>query len=564
MAGKDEGQNGDSPEPVVSKGTAGEGIDDLGIPVGDDVTASDAEAKAEKGAAGRSAKNSTSTKRTEATKNSKSNEHAEATDDDARDGDAVAADDGVDEVPFELADDAPSAAELPETGLVSEFVDVNKRQASWLVSNRESSTVLRSPFFLVTGAAIVLGILAAIISGAVGGSDSESGTPSMAMVGVGEQAAMYEQQLGVKITDVEDAEAAEKLVREGKVEAAFIQDPTGQGQPTIIALDEQPEALLEKLAPKTEATLLNEPAVGDEVATPVLWGMAVFALLVVGTLGTALYQNLRLEKRNRITEIIAATIPPRASASGRITGMLSLTAVHLVVAIVVAELGLSITGKTSLAFAMLPGLGWFALTLLLTAWAIYGLLVWASTVTGSRARRTFVSIIGVITVGGFIAPVILGASGMVAKVLSWTPFTSPLGIAGRFFGSAPEWWEGLVAAAIALVLAFIIHSLASGAYVRAVLTGGGRGGKTVKMSKRAKKVSAGSASGQKSGAKDSTASDAKDSDAKDSDAKDSTASDENSDLDSNADSDDTSAKDEQADESTDVTIDDTDETDKKK
>src|SRR5699024_94433 len=80
------------------------------------------------------------------------------------------------------------------------------------------------------------------------------------------------------------------------------------------------------------------------------------------------------------------------------------------------------------------------------------------------------------------------------KILSWTPFTSPLGIAGRFFGGQAEWWEGLVAAGIALVLAVILHALASGAYVRSVLRGGGRAGKKVKMSKRAQK--AGAASGK--------------------------------------------------------------------
>lgn len=404
---------------------------------------------------------------------------------------------GLDEVPFELAEDRPDPEDLPETGLVSEFVDVGRRQASWLVSNRESSTVMRSPFFLITVAVVILGILAAIISGVVRDSQASSGTPSMAMVGVGEQAAMYEQQLQVKITDVPDAQAAEKLVREGKVDAAFIQDPTGQAQPTIIALDKQPTALLEKLAPKTEATLLQTPAVAEDVATPLLWGMVVFSLLVIATLGTALYQNLRLEKRNRITEIIAATIPPRAAASGRVTGMLTLVVIHLIVAAVVLELGLSITGKTGIAFAMLPGLGWFALTLFFTAWTVFALLVWASTLTGDRARKTAVTIIGILTVGGAMASVILGSSGVVGKVLSWTPFTSPLGIAGRYFSGQPEWWEGLVAAAIAAVLALIVHAIAGGAYVRSVLSGGGRGGKTVKMSKRAQKVgvAAGAAKG---------------------------------------------------------------------
>ncbi|WP_434592069.1 ABC transporter permease [Brevibacterium sp. 1718] len=519
MARKDNGANDESPEPLVSKGTAGEGIDDLGVPVDDDViedatTAEEVDSDDEATAAGATTGSAASAKKgTEA-----KDPAAKASD--AKEADESGATAGLDDVPFELAEDTPDPDELPETGLVSEFVDVGNRQAAWLVSNRESTTAMRSPYFLVTAAVIILGVLAAIISGIVADVQKDSGTPTMAMVGVGEQAAMYEQQLGVKITDAKDAPAAEKLVREGKVDAAFIQDPSGQGQPTIIALDKQPDALLEKLAPKTEATLLETPAVDGAVATPLLWGMVALSLLVVATLGTALYQNLRLEKRNRITEIIAATIPPRASASGRVTGMLTLVVVHLVAAAVITELGLSLSGKTSLAFAMLPGLGWFALALLLTAWSVFALLVWASTVVGSKARATFLTIIGVITVAGFFAPVIIGPSGTVAKVLSWTPFTSPLGIAGRSFAGQAEWWEGLVAAGIALVLAVILHALASGAYVRSVLSGGGRGGRTVKMSKRAQKV--GAATSAKGAAKsDSSADDAEDADSDDTDDEDS-------------------------------------------
>lgn len=489
MARKDKGANDESPEPLVSKGTAGDGIDDLGVSLDDNIEVTEDDT-VENGSA------------------EPDEVPAEPDDDTVANGSAE-----PDDVPVELAEDGPDPDELPETGLVSEFVDVGNRQAAWLVSNRESTTAMRSPYFLVTAGVIILGVLAAIITGIVADAQKDSGTPTMAMVGVGEQAQMYEQQLGVKITDAKDASAAEKLVREGKVDAAFIQDPTGQAQPTIIALDEQPEALLEKLAPKTEATLLKTPAVEGTVATPLLWGMVAFALLVIATLGTSLYQNLRLEKRNRITEIIAATVPPRASASGRITGMLSLVIVHIVVAAVIVELGLSLSGKTSLAFAMLPGLGWFALTLLLTAWSVFALLVWASTVVGSKARTTFVSIVGVITVAGFFAPVILGPTGMTAKVLSWTPFTSPLGIAGRFFAGQAEWWEGLIAAGIALLLAVIVHALASGAYVRSVLSGGGRGGRTVKMSKRAQKVGAGSVSAKKDDAEASD--DAKSDDADD-------------------------------------------------
>ncbi|WP_210603558.1 ABC transporter permease [Brevibacterium oceani] len=491
MARKDKGANDEPNEPLVSKGTAGEGIDELGVPIDDDIEVTEDDEVTE-------------------------GDTAEVGAEDSADDGATA---GLDDVPFELAEDTPDPDELPETGLVSEFVDVGNRQAAWLVSNRESTTAMRSPYFLVTAGVIILGVLAAIITGIVADAQKDTGTPSMAMVGVGDQAQMYEQQLGVKITDAKDAEAAEKLVRQGKVDAAFIQDPSGQGQPTIIALDKQPETLLEKLAPKTEATLLKTPAVQADVATPLLWGMVAFALLVVGALGAGLYQNLRLEKRNRITEIIAATIPPRASASGRITGTLTLVTVQIVAAAVVTELGLSLSGKTSLAFSMLPGLGWFALTLLLTAWSVFALLVWASTVVGSKARTTFLTIIGIITVAGFFAPVFIGASGLTAKILSWTPFTSPLGIAGRFFAGQAQWWEGLVAAGIALVLAFILHTLASSAYVRSVLAGGGRAGKTVKMSKRAQKVGAAKSGSAKKASGASAEDDSSDDDSDEADAK---------------------------------------------
>jgi ABC-2 type transport system permease protein len=208
MARKDKGANEESPEPLVSKGTAGEGIDDLGAPIDDehdvieDETGQDS---TDADSAGAAEADSAASAKSESAK-----------------ADATA---GLDDVPFELAEDTPDPDELPETGLVSEFVDVGNRQASWLVSNRESTAALRSPYFLVTAAVIILGVLAAIVTGIVTDAQKDSGTPSMAMVGVGDQAQMYEQQLGVEITDAEDTTEAEKLVREGKVDAAFIQEP---------------------------------------------------------------------------------------------------------------------------------------------------------------------------------------------------------------------------------------------------------------------------------------------------------------------------------------------------
>src|SRR5699024_8901960 len=143
MARKDKGANEESPEPLVSKGTAGEGIDDLGAPIDDehdvieDETGQDA---TDADAADATETDVTASAKSESAKNGP-----------AKNGSAKAdATAGLDDVPFELAEDTPDPDELPETGLVSEFVDVGNRQASWLVSNRESTAALRSPYFLVT------------------------------------------------------------------------------------------------------------------------------------------------------------------------------------------------------------------------------------------------------------------------------------------------------------------------------------------------------------------------------------------------------------------------------
>ena len=184
MARKDNGANDESPEPLVSKGTAGEGIDDLGVPVDDDViedeaTTDEAESDDEATATGATKGSAASAKKKSAAKS------AAAKGSVAKDTDEPDATDGLDDVPFELAEDTPDPDELPETGLVSEFVDVGNRQAAWLVSNRESTTAMRSPYFLVTAAVVILGVLAAIISGIVADVQKDSGTPTMAMVGVG-------------------------------------------------------------------------------------------------------------------------------------------------------------------------------------------------------------------------------------------------------------------------------------------------------------------------------------------------------------------------------------------
>lgn len=396
------------------------------------------------------------------------------------------------DVPFELREEAPAAGREPKTGLVAEFRELSGRQAAWLVSNRETGVVSRSPLFYVTALVIGLAVIAGLIIGVGQKSDPQGGETTLATVGAGDQAAMIEQQLGIKVQDVQSVEEAQKLVREHRVDAAYVSDPTGQGEATLIALNSEPTAVMEKLQPKMNVTYLEQPAVKAEVAVPLAWAMGGLALAAILTLGAALYGNLRTERRNRITEILAATISPRAAAWGRVWGLTVLSLGYLVIAAGVALLGMSIIGETDLAVAMLPGLGWFAGLYLCTVFLSLALFLWAGTLTGKRAARFLLGLTVVLAVAGVLVPMVFAKSAEVLRILSYIPFASTVAMPLRIFANQAQWWEALIAVAIALVAGLIVFAAAAAAYRANLLRGTGRAGKAV-TAKKARKAKAGDA-----------------------------------------------------------------------
>ena len=387
----------------------------------------------------------------------------------------VATIDDDDEVPYELREDRQDPATEPRTGLVSEFRDLTGRQAAWLVSNRETTTASRSPLFYVTALVIGLAVLAGLVIG-LGNADSTSdgSDTAVAVVGIGEQAPLFEQQLGMTVLDAESVEVAQEMVRNGEADAALIPDVTGQGNDTIVALNSEPTAVLDKFAPQMPVTYLEPPAVNTEAAKALGWGLAFLLIASVMTLGALLYSNMRVEKRNRIAEIIAATIPAKSAAWGRVYGLTLLSLGYLAIAVGVLLLGLSIASRTSLAVSMMPGLGWFAGLFLLAHLLFLSLYLWAATAAKRRGRQVGAGLTVILVLGGALAPLFFLNNFEALKWMSWIPFTAPVATPLRYFASQAEWWEGLIALGSVLVAALIAFALASAAYRRNLLRGSGR------------------------------------------------------------------------------------------
>lgn len=391
-----------------------------------------------------------------------------------------------DEVPEELREDRPDPAVVPKTGLVSEFHDLSASQAAYLVAHRETSSVSRSPLFYVTSLLLGVAVIAALIIGfQQSGSGPGEGSDTLAVVGVDqEQSDAFAQQIGLPVVAVEDQAAGEAMLRSGEAGAVYVLDPTGMQPASLLALNRDPEAILDKLNQPVPVDYLDQPAVAPVLGDPVAWGLGIVVALAGLTLGAALYQNLRTEKRNRLAEVIASTIPARSSAWGRVYGLTLLSLTFTLIAAGVLLVGLSIGQQTTIAMALIPVLGWFALIALMTVFIVLAAHLWVATSASRRVRRIGYAAVVLLTIAGVLAPLVLRAQSAVLLWLSYTPFTAPVAMPMRYLAGQAEWWEGLASAGASAVVGVIVFWLASAAYQRTMLRGAGRSGRKASISAR--------------------------------------------------------------------------------
>lgn len=414
---------------------------------------------------------------------------ADAQDDDEPAGDAGSG--GIDDgIPFELKEDLPDPEDEPKTGLVSELRELTFNQAAWLVSNRETGAAARSPLYLIPTLLIILGVMAGLAIGIARDQGAgDAGDSTLAVVGISDEAqiAQFEQAYGFSVLAVESPEAAEQAVRAGDADAALLPDTTGMGAPQIIALNEEPTAILEAINPPQEVIYLETPAIGEPLSTAFAWGLALLLVLSATGLGTAMFANLLVERRNRIGEVLAAAVPPRAAAWGRVYGATALSLSHLAIGYVLLVLGLSIAGRTEIVMAALPTLGWFAALFALTVFLYVSLLLASAAAVGQRARKIGYGIVTGLLVLASLAPLLLERFTDVLYWPSFAPLTSPVAMSLRLMGGSAEWWEPLIAVGVTLVVGIIAYLIGQRGYLANMLRGAGRGGR-VAVAKRDRKA----------------------------------------------------------------------------
>jgi ABC-2 type transport system permease protein len=189
------------------------------------------------------------------------------------------------------------------------------------------------------------------------------------------------------------------------------------------------------------------------------------------TFGMAIAASILEEKQNRVVEIIATSIPVGQLLTGKLVANMVLAFSQL---IVYAAVGLAAATFLDLGINVgwiLGSTGWF-IGFFVVGFAILA-AIWA--VVGAMADRTEDLNASTGPVIFLLVAVLLGgtaASGTLQAVLSYLPVFSSVIMPMRLVEGSASWWEGLIAAAIALVTVVLVMIWCGRLYRRAVMRTG--------------------------------------------------------------------------------------------
>lgn len=362
-------------------------------------------------------------------------------------------------------------------------------QAAWLVAEREIMTRLRSKAFLVSTGILLFFVLAGVVFGGImaktggfGGSDEPIKVAAVAEASVAlhdaTEAGSGRAGVEFDVTQVADRAAGEELLRNGDVEALILPGGDTAVNLTVVVVDMPPGDVLQALtvSPTVEFLPSDDPDAGNPaLAYLIAFGFGIIFMMSAITFGTTIAQSVVEEKQTRIVEILLATVSARTMLAGKVLGNSILALGQVVVIAALASVGMLATGQDLLLGELGLALIWFAVlfafgfVLLATLYAAL-----ASLVSRQEDIGSVTSPLMMIIMLPYMAVIFFHDNDLVLAIMSYVPFSAPVGMPMRMYLGTAQWWEpvlslGILAASIALVL-----GLAARIYENSILRTGAR------------------------------------------------------------------------------------------
>ncbi|MEJ1154113.1 ABC transporter permease [Microbacterium marmarense] len=321
-------------------------------------------------------------------------------------------------------------------------------QSVALVAEREIGSKLRSKAFVISTAILFVAALIGVIwLGFAGGSST--GTPVAVTAG----ATQYVQGVpGLDVTEVADRSEAESLVTSGEVDAAVVADPASPVGFTLLADESAGNTLLLTFAQVPPVELLNPSDTNGALAYLAAIGFGIVFLMAASLFGGTIAQSVVEEKQTRVVELLISAIPVRALLAGKVAGNTVLAMGQVLILSSIAIVGLTVAGQT----ALLQGLGgpiaWFAVFFL------FGFILLASLFAAAAAMVSRQEDVGstttpltLLVMAPYFLVIFFFDNPLVLTIMSYVPFSAPVGMPLRLFLGEAQWWEPLLSLAILIV-----------------------------------------------------------------------------------------------------------------
>ena len=352
--------------------------------------------------------------------------------------------------------------------------------ATWLVAEREIRMRLRSKSFMISTGILLLLVLGSIVAMSVFGANQS--LPKIAAVG--SAVSTVEATEAFDVTEAATVAEAEELVRDESVEAAVIPSEGAVGL-TVIGLDEAPGSVVSLLSAAPLVEILEPSDQNPGVVYLVALAFGALFLSSALTFGSMISQSVVEEKQTRIVEILMATVPVKALLAGKIVGNSILAFAQITLVALAAGIGLLATGQNILLGEIGPSIVWFVVffaagfVMLAAMFAAAGALV-----SRQEDLNTTMTPITTLLMVPYFAVIFFYENPFVLAIMSYVPFSAPVGMPLRVFLGLAEWWEPILSLAVLIASTLAVIALGSRIYENGLL----RTGAPVKLKDALKKA----------------------------------------------------------------------------
>lgn len=354
---------------------------------------------------------------------------------------------------------------------MNDYLAPTVRQSVSLVARREITMKLRSKAFLISTAVLMLAVLGSILLGGF-----LSGSPlKTAVAATGTAVSVAEQLPNVTVTTVGSTGEARALVKNGTVAAAIVPANDTPGGLSIIAFDSVPQNLVAMLSVAPPVELLEPSDVNPFLAYLAAIAFGIVFFMSAMTFGTTIAQSVVEEKQTRIVEILMSTISVRALMAGKVMGNSLLAFAQIALIALLAAVGLSITGQSELLASFGPSIAWFVVFFVFGFVMIAALYAaTASLVSRQEDVGSATSPVMILVMLPYFLVILFNDNPLVLGIMSYVPFSAPVGMPMRVFLGQAEWWEPLLSLAILLLTTTLVIIVGARIYSNALLRTGAR------------------------------------------------------------------------------------------